>query len=205
MIFSVNSPLSPSIFPLVVNSPRFSRPPKKFLRITASSAGSDESRTTGKSTLASVLEVPKTLWKRTLQPLGDYGFGRRGVWEGGVGLFMVSGAVLFALAIVWLRGIQLRSRFRKYQVVFEFSQAAGICVGTPVRIRGVTVGSVVRVGSSLKSIDAVAEVCALILLIFYFFVKVHEGLTKFWSFSTTKQSLMLVCIHIKLELLDVSL
>ncbi|KAG6484341.1 hypothetical protein ZIOFF_052856 [Zingiber officinale] len=158
MMSSVNLPLSPSILSLVVNSPRFSRPSKKFLRITASSAGSDESRTTGKSTLASVLEVPKTLWRRTLQPLGDYGFGRRGVWEGGVGLFMVSGTALFALAIVWLRGIQMRSRFRKYQVVFEFSQAAGICVGTPVRIRGVTVGSVVRVGSSLKSIDAVVEV-----------------------------------------------
>ncbi|XP_042429035.1 protein TRIGALACTOSYLDIACYLGLYCEROL 2, chloroplastic-like isoform X4 [Zingiber officinale] len=158
MMSSVNLPLSPSTLSLVVNSPRFSRPSKKILRITASSAGSDESRTTGRSTLASVLEVPKTLWRRTLQPLGDYGFGRRGVWEGGVGLFMVSGTALFALAIVWLRGIQMRSRFRKYQVVFEFSQAAGICVGTPVRIRGVTVGSVVRVGSSLKSIDAVVEV-----------------------------------------------
>lgn len=42
--------------------------------------------------------------------------------------------------------------------MFEFSQACGICVGTPVRIRGVTVGSVVGVNSSLKSIDAVVEV-----------------------------------------------
>ncbi|CAO1940282.1 unnamed protein product [Urochloa humidicola] len=98
------------------------------------------------------------LWRRTLQPLGDYGFGKRSVWEGGVGLFMVSGAALLALALAWLRGFQLRSRFRKYNTVFEFTQAAGICVGTPVRIRGVTVGSVVRVDSSLRSIDALVEV-----------------------------------------------
>ncbi|CAM0911605.1 unnamed protein product [Alopecurus aequalis] len=98
------------------------------------------------------------LWRRTVQPLGDYGFGKRSVWEGGVGLFMVSGAALLALALAWLRGFQLRSRFRKYSAVFEFSQACGICVGTPVRIRGVTVGSVTRVDSSLRSIDAYVEV-----------------------------------------------
>uniref|UniRef100_A0A0E0FZK4 Mce/MlaD domain-containing protein n=1 Tax=Oryza nivara TaxID=4536 RepID=A0A0E0FZK4_ORYNI len=98
------------------------------------------------------------LWRRTLHPLGDYGFGKRSVWEGGVGLFMVSGAALLALALAWLRGFQLRARFRKYQAVFEFTQACGICVGTPVRIRGVTVGNVVRVDSSLKSIDAYVEV-----------------------------------------------
>lgn len=75
-----------------------------------------------------------------------------------MGLFMVSGIALFALMIVWLRGYYFKSQFRKYQAVFEFSQAAGICLGTPVRIRGVTVGNVVRVNSSLKSIDAVVEV-----------------------------------------------
>jgi len=107
---------------------------------------------------AALLQVPRTLWRRTLQPLGDYGFGTRSVWEGGVGLFMVSGAALLALALAWLRGFQLRSRFRKYNTVFEFTQACGICVGTPVRIRGVTVGSVVRVDSSLRSIDALVEV-----------------------------------------------
>jgi len=79
---------------------------------------------------------------------------------GGVGLFIVSGVALFALTLAWLRGLQLRSRFRKYQAVFEFSQACGICVGTPVRIRGVTVGNVVHVDSSVKCIEAVAEVRA---------------------------------------------
>jgi ABC-type transporter Mla subunit MlaD len=77
---------------------------------------------------------------------------------------MVSGAALLVLTLAWLRGFQLRSRFKKYQAVFEFSQACGICVGTPVRIRGVTVGNVVRVDSSLKSIDATVEVCFLLSL-----------------------------------------
>lgn len=137
------------------------RPSKRHLRIKATNSDSSSGppgASSGKNPLAAVLEVPKALWRQTLQPLGDFGFGQRSIWEGGIGLFIVSGAALFALAIVWMRGLLLRSRFSKYQAVFEFSQASGICVGTPVRIRGVTVGSVVRVNSSLKSIEAVAEV-----------------------------------------------
>uniref|UniRef100_A0ACD5Y7S7 Uncharacterized protein n=1 Tax=Avena sativa TaxID=4498 RepID=A0ACD5Y7S7_AVESA len=122
--------------------------------VAASGGESSPSPDGGRNPLAPLVE----LWRRTVQPLGDYGFGKRSVWEGGVGLFMVSGAALLALALAWLRGFQLRSRLRKYSAVFEFSQACGICVGTPVRIRGVTVGSVVRVDSSLRSIDAYVEV-----------------------------------------------
>lgn len=133
------------------------KPRRRILTVRASSASSPERR----SPLTQVLDVPKTLWKRTLQPLSDFGFGSRSIWEGGVGLFMVSGAALLALSLVWLRGFYLRSQFKKYQAVFEFSQACGICLGTPVRIRGVTVGSVIRVDSSLKSVDAVVEVCIL--------------------------------------------
>ncbi|WZZ28613.1 hypothetical protein YC2023_012014 [Brassica napus] len=77
---------------------------------------------------------------------------------GGVGLFLVSGATLLALSWAWLRGFQMRAKFRKYQTVFELSQASGICTGTPVRIRGVTVGSVIRVNPSLKNIEAVVEI-----------------------------------------------
>ncbi|WOL05110.1 hypothetical protein Cni_G13833 [Canna indica] len=161
MLTYANSLLTPPIPPSVVACPKFSCLTKRFLQIKAASGSSDEKQSTHakrKSSLNAVLELPRTLWRQTLQPLGDFGFGRRSVWEGGVGLFMVSGSALFALTIFWLRGVQLRSRFRKYQVVFEFSQACGICVGTPVRIRGVNVGSVVRVDSTLRSIDAVAEV-----------------------------------------------
>uniref|UniRef100_J3L8C5 Mce/MlaD domain-containing protein n=1 Tax=Oryza brachyantha TaxID=4533 RepID=J3L8C5_ORYBR len=135
------------------------RPPRRnSLACSATAQSPDAGGNRNTNPLAPLLDVPRTLWRRTMQPLGDYGFGKRSVWEGGVGLFMVSGAALLALALAWLRGFQLRSRFRKYHAVFEFTQACGICVGTPVRIRGVTVGNVVRVDSSLKSIDAYVEV-----------------------------------------------
>ncbi|KAF3660265.1 Protein TRIGALACTOSYLDIACYLGLYCEROL 2, chloroplastic [Capsicum annuum] len=111
-----------------------------------------------KGPLSVILEVPKNIWKRTMRPLSDFGFGKRSIWEGGVGLFVVSGTVLLALSLAWLRGYQLRSRFRKYLAVLEFEQACGICTGTPVRIRGVNVGNVIRVNPSLRNVEAVIEV-----------------------------------------------
>ncbi|ONI29450.1 hypothetical protein PRUPE_1G198700 [Prunus persica] len=140
-----------------------SRSPAKVTRIRATSADTGHSQPPSSSSekknpLAVVWDAPRTIWKATLRPLSDFGFGRRSIWEGGVGLFLVSGAVLLALSLAWLRGYQLRSRFRKYFAVFEFTQACGISTGTPVRIRGVNVGSVVRVNSSLESIEAVVEV-----------------------------------------------
>ncbi|XP_057462332.1 protein TRIGALACTOSYLDIACYLGLYCEROL 2, chloroplastic-like isoform X3 [Actinidia eriantha] len=113
---------------------------------------------------AGILDFPRTVWRQTVRPLSDFGFGRRSIWEGGVGLFLVSVTVLLAFSLAWLRGFQLRSKFRKYLAVFEFAQACGICTGTPVRIRGVTVGNVIQVNPSLKSIEAVVEVCHLSLL-----------------------------------------
>ncbi|CAA3032345.1 TRIGALACTOSYLDIACYLGLYCEROL 2, chloroplastic [Olea europaea subsp. europaea] len=111
-----------------------------------------------KSPLSVIFDVPRTIWRQTLRPLSDFGFGRRSIWEGGVGLFLISGTVLLALSLAWLRAFQLRSKFRKYLAVFEFDKASGMCTGTPVRIRGVTVGNVIRVNPSLKSIEAVVEV-----------------------------------------------
>lgn len=121
---------------------------------THQNASSSES----KSPLSLVLDVPRAIWKQTLRPLGDFGFGRKSVWEGGVGLFLVSGAFLLAFSLAWLRGFQLRSKFNKYLAVFEFDQASGICTGTPVRIRGVNVGNVVRVNPSLRNIEAIIEI-----------------------------------------------
>ncbi|KAJ7980672.1 protein TRIGALACTOSYLDIACYLGLYCEROL 2, chloroplastic-like [Quillaja saponaria] len=131
-------------------------------RIRAASAdtghGQPPTSSEAKSPLSLVLDVPRNIWRQTLRPLSDFGFGRRSIWEGGVGLFIVSGTVLLALSLAWLRGFQIRSKFRKYTAVFDFSQACGMCTGTPVRIRGVTVGNVIRVNPSLKSIEAVVEV-----------------------------------------------
>nr|KAJ0217267.1 hypothetical protein LSAT_V11C300144400 [Lactuca sativa] len=145
-----------------------STPPKRrLLTVKAASHDTENSQqpsssssleSNKKNPLAVVLDVPRNIWKQTLRPLSDFGFGRRSIWEGGVGLFLVSGTVLLALSLIWLRAFQLKSRFKKYLAVFEFSQACGISTGTQVRIRGVTVGNVIRVNPSLKSIEAVVEV-----------------------------------------------
>ncbi|PON63550.1 Mce/MlaD [Parasponia andersonii] len=138
-----------------------SRSRRKIAQISATSSDTGHGQPPSsemKNPLAVVLNVPKTIWKQTLRPLSDFGFGHRSIWEGGVGLFLVSGAVILALSLAWLRGFQMRSKFRKYLAVFEFAQACGISTGTPVRIRGVTVGNVVRVNPSLKNIEAVVEV-----------------------------------------------
>ncbi|WRX21118.1 Mce/MlaD - like 1 [Theobroma cacao] len=138
------------------------KPRTRLAKVRAMSANTENTPPTAsseqKNPLAVVLDVPQNIWRQTLRPLSDFGFGRKSIWEGGVGLFLVSGTVLLALSLAWLRGFQIRSKFRKYLAVFEFAQASGICTGTPVRIRGVTVGNVVRVNPSLKSIEAVVEV-----------------------------------------------
>lgn len=135
---------------------------KKLSQIKAASpdTGHDQlpSSSEKKNPIALVLDVPRNFWRQTLRPLSDFGFGQRSIWEGGVGLFLVSGTVLLALTLAWLRSFQIRSKFRKYLTVFEFGQACGITTGTPVRIRGVTVGNVIRVNPSLKNIEAVVEV-----------------------------------------------
>lgn len=159
--------LSSSLFTAPYNSTSFlpvfpSKLQKKLVPVRAAFSDTEQNPTPSssgpKNPLSVVLSVPQNIWRRTLRPLSDFGFGRRSIWEGGVGLFLVSGAVLLALTLAWLRGFQLRSKFRKYLAVFEFAQACGICTGTPVRIRGVTVGNVIRVNPSLKSIEAVVEV-----------------------------------------------
>lgn len=148
--------VSPNYLPCLLARPK----KKTYCVVRATSANSEQNPQpiSSKNPLEVVLDVPKNLWKQTLRPLSDFGFGRRSIWEGGVGLFIASGTVLLALCLVWLKGFQLRSRFRKYVTVFEFAQACGICTGTPVRIRGVTVGNVIRVNPSLRSIEAIVEV-----------------------------------------------
>ncbi|XVF37658.1 hypothetical protein REPUB_Repub20aG0028600 [Reevesia pubescens] len=161
------SMLSSTLTTIPYSSPKILTylPPKprtRLAKVRSMSASTDHTppstSSEQKNLLAVVLDVPRNIWKQTLRPLSDFGFGGRSIWEGGVGLFLVSSTVLLALTLAWLRGFQIRSKFRKYMTVFEFAQASGICTGTPVRIRGVTVGNVVRVNPSLRSIEAVVEV-----------------------------------------------
>ena len=93
-----------------------------------------------------------------LQPLGNFGFGKRSMMEGGVGLFMIAGAFAMALLLSWIKGVGVRSGTSKYQATIEFSQACGITVGTPVRIRGVDIGSVIGVQPSLERIDTIVQI-----------------------------------------------
>ncbi|KOM46699.1 hypothetical protein LR48_Vigan07g040300 [Vigna angularis] len=125
-------------------------------RATSSDAGHGTAE--AKDPAAASLKIPHTVWRKTLKPLSDFGFSDRSIWEGGVGLFLVSGTVLFVLSLAWLRAFQIRSKFRKYTVAVLFAQACGISKGTPVRIRGATVGNVIGVNPSLKCIEAVVEV-----------------------------------------------
>ncbi|KAG7976625.1 hypothetical protein I3843_06G159600 [Carya illinoinensis] len=159
--------LSPSLvtFPSNYSSclPHFPlRSRRKLAQIRAASTDTGNSHLPSdaetKNPFAMVLDVPRIILRQTLRPLSDFGFGRRSIWEGGVGLFLVSGAVLLALSLSWVRGFQIGSKFRKYLAVLEFAQASGMCKGTPVRIRGVTVGNVIHINLSLKSIEAVVEV-----------------------------------------------
>lgn len=160
MLFSSLTALPSSSSRFFPNHP--SRSQTKFTRISSLSSDTEHNQppySEKKNPLVGVMDVPRVIWRQTLRPLNDFGFGHRSIWEGGVGLFLVSGAVILALSLAWLRGFQLRSKFRKYLAVFEFAQACGISTGTPVRIRGVSVGNVIRVNPSLKNIEAVVEVC----------------------------------------------
>ena len=37
-------------------------------------------------------------WSRVARPLRDFGFGRKSIWEGGVGLFLIGGVGALARA-----------------------------------------------------------------------------------------------------------
>lgn len=164
---SLPTSVSSCLISLPGNSLKFAplsiRNRKKITKIRAISSDTSNVKKQSSSSetrnpLAVVFDIPRRIWKQTLVPLSDFGFGRNSVWEGGVGLFLVSGTILFVLSMAWLRAFQINSKFRKYTAVFEFAQACGISTGTPVRIRGVTVGNVIRVNPSLKNIEAVVEI-----------------------------------------------
>ncbi|KAG0590921.1 hypothetical protein M758_1G130700 [Ceratodon purpureus] len=124
---------------------------------SSSSSASASAAAKGERVEGSILSLPGAIWRQILGPLSNFGFGKRSVWEGGVGLFVMAGTVILAITLVWVKGKQIRAQTRKYEAVFEFQQAQGITVGTPVRIRGVDVGNVVQVRPSLERIDVVVE------------------------------------------------
>lgn len=76
--------------------------------------------------------------------------------EGSVGLLLLLGIGLFAGLILWLQGIYFGRR--DYQFTVTFKNAEGLQIGTPVRYRGVTVGSVVGIDPKLNGVDVLVEI-----------------------------------------------
>eukprot|EP00775_Hariotina_reticulata_P007426 gene7426-7635_t len=89
--------------------------------------------------------------------LRDFGLGKSSIAEGGLGLFTLVGGLLAVALLAWAKGTALR-KGRPYHATIEFPLACGITVGTPVRIRGVAVGSVLNVKPSLDKVDVLVEV-----------------------------------------------
>lgn len=74
-----------------------------------------------------------------------------------MGLFLAVGIGFSATLIAWASGTLLR-KGQPYTITIQLPLACGVAVGTPVRIRGVAVGSVLNVKPSLDRVDVLAEV-----------------------------------------------
>lgn len=110
-------------------------------------AGSQPPETTGQTGFLSSL----------YKSLRDFGLGKSSMAEGTLGLFTLMGGLTGVALLLWVKGTALRTG-RPYQATIEFPMACGITVGTPVRIRGVAVGSVLNVRPSLDKVDVLVEV-----------------------------------------------
>ena len=114
--------------------------------------GSEDEGTAGKP-----VNVLKTFLRRLVKPLQDFGFGRTRLWEGGVGLFIISGVAVTFIIWGWIQGLLSFARKNSYQAFIEFPVACGIQVGTNVRVRGVKAGTVLSVQPSLEKVDVLVE------------------------------------------------
>ena len=83
---------------------------------------------------------------KTLQ---DFGVNRRSIWEGGVGLFIATSIAAVLAIISWIVGTRPGRYLSSYNFTVSFPVAYGLSIGTPVRIRGVNVGSVVGIKPSI--------------------------------------------------------
>lgn len=102
-------------------------------------------------------QASPSLFSKLFRSLTDVGIGTRSLAEGAVGLFIIVGIGFSVALIAWARGSALR-KGHPYMATIQFPQACGITVGTPVRIRGVQIGSVMNVKAWLDRVDVVVEV-----------------------------------------------
>ena len=104
------------------------------------------------------VEDDKGLFHNITKAIRDLGFGRTSVWEGSIGLMLVACVGILYGLLSWIKGSLWGKSFTGYQAVMQFPYACGITVGTPVRIRGVPVGTVMNVRPSLEHVDVLVEV-----------------------------------------------
>mmetsp|Transcript_15027 Transcript_15027/g.45378 ORF Transcript_15027/g.45378 Transcript_15027/m.45378 type:complete len:407 (-) Transcript_15027:771-1991(-) len=102
-------------------------------------------------------EEQPTFVQKLTKSIRDFGLGKKALFEGGVGAFAFGGIGIAIMLITWSRGGSLFRRDRGYNVILEFPSACGIMTGTPVRIRGVPVGSAINVEPSLEKVDVYVE------------------------------------------------
>ncbi|QDZ23732.1 MlaD domain-containing protein [Chloropicon primus] len=119
--------------------------------------GEDGGEEDGKGGLGGIKFI-KPYLANIVRTLQDFGVGRRSIWEGGVGLFIAGtmGAV-FAL-ISWVVGSRPGRYLNSYNFTVAFPVAYGLSIGTPVRMRGVNIGSVVGIKPHVTSVEAVLQI-----------------------------------------------
>eukprot|EP00891_Asterochloris_glomerata_P002185 jgi/Astpho2/2185/Aster-03176 len=103
-------------------------------------------------------DAKETFRSKVMRPLKDFGFGKHSFMEGGVGLFIFAGIAVGLALVSWARGGQLFRRGKGYNATLEFPLACGISAGTPVRIRGVQVGTVTGVDHTLEKVNVQVEI-----------------------------------------------
>ena len=119
--------------------------------LTASSAGGEHQQQHQRGPINSG-------WKSVTGPMRDFGFGRKSIWEGGVGIFLVAGVAVGGALVAWTRGGAMSASRTSYTANFSFPAACGIQIGTLVRVRGVGVGSVTGITPNLHEVNVEAKI-----------------------------------------------
>ncbi len=81
---------------------------------------------------------------------------RRSIRDAIVGFSILGGVVAFTSSIFWLRGIRLNSN--SWNITANFEDASGLAERTPVRYRGILIGSVSKIKINDDEIKAIIEI-----------------------------------------------
>lgn len=81
---------------------------------------------------------------------------KRTLKEGMVGLLILLGVGAFGGVFMWLNGISAGGK--SYRAVVEFANAGGMQKGSPVRYRGVKVGSISKITTGANAIEVELEI-----------------------------------------------